>query len=213
MRLNLGEIDLDKYEDGSWRPSQRLKRDLDDRVNKAIEKDSDILEELNYDNPEIKEDQIYILKTAKPDDRWGSTGRRIELEFEVGMDWEEDVGIYERVCFGRYVAVVKFSQDSFPAWMGKNSNKLFGVMLNPDAKGGVRTDQSNYVAMYERLEYPIYFERGSNGCLTDGYAGSWMWHDSYGNDYGFPTGSVWAKFSLHPLFLNWFEGDPLEVKE
>ena len=214
MRLNLGEIELDKYEDGSWRPPQRLINDLDNKVNEAIERDSNILEELDYNNPEIKENQIYILKAGKPEDWTGKSGRRIVQRIEVGMDWDEEVGIYERVCFGRYVAVVKFPQDILPKWMGKNNNILFGVMLNPDkTKKSVRTDEYNVVSMHDRLAYPIYFKKGSRSCGTDDYAGSWNWYDSYGNDYGFPTGSVWAKFSLHPLFLNWLDGDPLEVKE
>lgn len=212
MKLNQGEIDLNEYALGSWKPKRRLVWDLEKRINSIIEKDSDFLEELDYNNPVIEENQIYILKTGHPDDRYGSKGRRIELEVEVGMDWEEEVGIYERVCFGRYVAIVKFPRDSLPPFL-RNPDVIFGIMLNPDkTKKGVRTDSGNVVSMSNRLEYPLYFSKGSHSCASDDYAGYWTWYDSYGNDYGFPTGSVWAKLSTPLGFLNWNKDNPLEGK-
>jgi hypothetical protein len=206
MSLNLGKINLSNYGKMAWKPADSLKYDLIKITKTIMKSNPDILNELNYNSPPIKENQIYILKTT-PKYGYGG-GRKITQEVEVSMNWEEDIGNYEEVWFGNYVAIVKLPKNSQHLQRNYYSKEgtHFGIMLDDKE---VRYNRNQF----SRYEFPIYFAKGSSSCGTDGHAGSWNWIDSNGNDFGFPTGSVWAALKTHPVFINWPIIHPMEVKE
>jgi len=206
MSFDVGKIDLSKYGEGSWKPITCLQYDLEKIVENLMKQNPNLLDELKFNNPPIKRGQIYILKTTP--NKWGyGGGRKITQDYQVGMDWDEDVGIYEKVYFGNNVAVVKLPNDSKHLQRSNwSKDEIFGIMFYDES---VKYDRNKF----SHDAYPIFFKRGCVGCPTDEYAGDWSWHDSYGNDYGFPTGSVWAALQFHPIFLNWPSRNPMEVKE
>jgi hypothetical protein len=206
MSFDIGKFDLSKYDINSWKPAYSLKFDLRKRTDRIIKSNPDILKELNYNNPPIKENQIYIIKTTPKKYGYGG-GRKIKQEVEVGMNWDENCGIYEEVWFGNYVAIIKLPKKLKHLQRNEYSERdYFGIMLD-DKEANYNRHQ------FSRSAYPIYFKKGSSSCGTDGYAGAWHWYDSYDNDYGFPTGSVWAALEAHPLFINWPIINPMGVKE
>jgi len=210
-----------------------LHNDLYEKVTTEMNKNPNLLEELNYNNPPIEMGHIYIIKL----DRWNSD---LKLRYPDGMEWSDywndDVTRYEEFSgFEGYLAVIKLPPygkvsrivNADTQWqrtekriLWGNPNNLYGkraenyyfsIMLPDDINPSVYSRKYDYAK-----NNPIYFAKGSRDSLIDDEDGYWswdIWSSAKGsNEYDFPVGSTWALLKTFPNFLNWGNAYPFSTK-